>query len=370
MHSTRLTSIAAVATLAVILAACSSGGDATGESSAATADVAAAQESLDAFSEPTAFPVTSPLTSLPTGSKVAYAQCGTPNCVLFGDLMEAPTEALGIQFDRVDAGLSADDAATAFDTILAGGYDAVIVSSIEPALWSRYLDELDAEGVPIVSTGNTGLDPEKVFLDAGNASLSIYGGLMADWATVEAGGPAEIALYVTPELAPTIAMQKGFEDRIAEINPDAEIRVVEIPVAQYGTTSSQIIVDDLIAHPDTAVAAFTLGEMVGGLPSALRAADITDLKSIHSAPTPATLAGIKEGDLTAGVATDFGVFIWSLVDAAARGIVGQELDQAVIDDELVMQVVEAGDLPDDNSRGWSGYPDFPQRFGELWGVSL
>jgi ribose transport system substrate-binding protein len=369
MHSTRLSMFGAVAAVTLALAGCSGGGS-DAAPTAGTADLAAAEASLAAYAEPTPFPVTTPLELLPTGSKVAYAQCGTPNCVLFGDIMEAPAAALGLDFDRVDAGLSADDAATAFDTILAGGYDAVIVSAIEPALWSRYLDELDAAEIPVISTGNAGLDPSKVFLDAGNASLSTYGALLADWSTVEAGGPAEIALYVTPELGPTISMQQGFEDRIAVINPDAEVRIVEIPVAQYGTTASQIIVDDLIAHPDTAVAAFTLGEMISGLPSALKAADITGLASVHAAPTPATLAGIKDGDFTAAITTDFGVFMWSLVDAAARGIAGQDLDEAVANDELVMQVVTADDLPDDNSQGWSGYPDFPQRFADLWNVTL
>ncbi|QJU56307.1 substrate-binding domain-containing protein (plasmid) [Herbiconiux sp. KACC 21604] len=370
MHSTRITGItAATVAIAFLLSACGASSAPT-ETGASSADLGAAQASLAEYAEPTSFPVSTPLDALPTGAKVAYAQCGTPNCVLFGDLMETPAKALGMQFDRVDAGLSADDVATAFDTILAGDYDAVVVSSIEPALWSRYLDELDAADVPVISTGNSGLDPSKVFLDAGNASLSIYGGLLADWATVESGGTGEIALYVTPELAPTLAMQKAFDERLAKLGSGATVRVVEIPVAQYGSTAPQIVVDDLTAHPDTDVAVFTLGEMVGGLPSALRAAGITDLTSIHAGATPASLQGIKDGDFTAGITADFGIFMWTLVDATARAVDGQSLDQPVVDDELVMQVVTADDLPNDNSKGWTGYPDFTERFGELWGVTL
>jgi len=369
MHKSLRGSAVILAATALIITGCSSGAPAS-EGDAATADVAAAQATLAEFAQPTGFPVTTPLEALPTGARVAYAQCGTPNCALFGDLMEAPAAALGMELTRVDAGQTADEVATAFDSIVAGDYDAVIVSSIQPALWSRYLDQLVADEVPIISTGNSGLDPAKVFLNAGDESLNTYGKVLADWVTVEADGPAEVALYVTPELAPTLTMQRAFEERIAEVNPDAEVRVVEIPVAQFGSTASQIVVDDLLAHPNTEIVAFTLGEMMGGLPSALKAADITGLKSIHAASTPATLEGIAAGEFTAGITTDFGVYIWTLVDAAARAVVGQDVDQAVRDDELVMQVVTAEDLPEDNSKGWSGYPDFAERFAEIRGVQL
>jgi ribose transport system substrate-binding protein len=65
---------------------------------------------------------------------------------------------------------------------------------------------------------------------------------------------------------------------------------------------------------------------------------------------------------------DLGVLVWTMVDSLARLTTGQQADPGAVADEVPKQFLTAGDLPEDVSRGWSGYPDFAERFLTLWNV--
>lgn len=364
MHSTKLGAAIAIAALTVSLAACSTTEEPTGT---ATADVAAAEAELAPYQDqPSPFPVTDSLEALPTGARIAVLDCGSPICGLFGELAQAPAEALGMEVTRIESGTSADGVATAFDTVLSGDFDGVFVPAIAPSLWERQLAELNDAGIPVVTSGIIGLDPSQVVAAGAAApSSTLSGRLMADWAIVEDGDATNVVFYTTPELSFSATINEAFLERMGELCPECAVRTVEIPVTQFGAGGAQIVVDDLIANPDTTSAVFAVGEQAIGLPAALKAADL-EIKTMLNSPDPSVLQGIKDGQFTAGMGVDLAVLTWTMIDSLARGIVGQEVGEAVKNDEFVRQVLTADNLPDDVSLGWSGYPDFPERFMALW----
>lgn len=363
MHS-RTLGVLAIAAIVVTLSACSTEAEPT---ETATADVAAAEAGMAPFVDsPSAFPVTEPLETLPTGAKIAILDCGSPICGLFAELAVAPAEALGMTTTRIEAGTTADGVANAFDTVLSGEFDGVFVPAIAPSLWERQLDELNDAGIPVVTSGIIGLDPAKVVASGAAAPSSLTSGaLMADWAVAADGDATNVVFYTTPELSFSATINEGFLDRMTELCPECAVRTVDIPVAQFGAGGAQIVVDDLIANPDTTSAVFAVGEQAIGLPSALKAADL-EIKTLLNSPDPSVLQGIKDGEFTAGVGVDLAVLTWTMIDSLARGMAGQEIGEAVKNDEMVRQLVTAENLPDDVSLGWTGYPDFADRFIELW----
>lgn len=366
MHSKTLGAVIAIAAITATLTACSTESEPTGT---ATADVAAAEAELTPYLEsPSPFPVTDPLESLPTGAKIAVLDCGSPICGLFGELAQAPAEALGMTVTRIEAGTSADGVATAFDTVLSGDFDGVFVPAIAPSLWERQLEELNAAGIPVVTSGIIGLDPSQVVAAGAAApSSTLSGQLMADWAITQDGDATNVVFYTTPELSFSATINESFLARMGELCPDCAVRTVEIPVTQFGAGGAQIVVDDLLANPDTTSAVFAVGEQAIGLPAALKAADL-EIKSLLNSPDPSVLQGIKDGEFTAGLGVDLAVLTWTMIDSLARGIVGQEVGEAVKNDEIVRQVLTADNLPEDVSLGWTGYPDFAERFFTLWSV--
>jgi ribose transport system substrate-binding protein len=366
MHSKKISAVA-IAAIVFALAACSTPAD-TGTDTGAKADVAAAEAGIKPFTDsPSEFPVTEPLITKPTGKKIAILDCGSPICALFADLAAAPAEALGMTATRIEAGTSADGVAAAFDTVLSGGFDGVFVPAIAPSLWERPLADLNAAGIPVVTSGVVGLPKGAVgAAGASEISSSSSGKLAADWAVVQDGDATDVVFYTTPELSFSAIINEAFLAEMDALCPDCAVRTVEIPVTQFGSGGPQIIVDDLLAHPDTTSAVFAVGEQSIGLPPALKTADITNVKILANSPDPSVLASIQDGTYTAGIGVDLAVLTWTSIDSLARLVTGQDADPGAVNDLLVRQLLTSENLKGDVSHGWSGYPDFADRFMALW----
>ncbi|MFF2486088.1 sugar ABC transporter substrate-binding protein [Microbacterium sp. NPDC058062] len=363
--------LTATLALGLVLSGCAGvapEGDPANSGGADSADVKAAEAVVSEYTgQPSAFPVTEPLAVLPAGARIAFMDCGSPICALFGDLIKEPAGELGMTVTSIEAGTTADGAAAAFDTVLEGGYDGVIVVGLAPSLWARELEELNAADIKIVTTGIDGIEPESVVATGHGGPGNYVGGeIMASWVVADSGGSADSVYFKTPEISASEASARGYVSQMETICPDCSVEVIDIPVSQFGAGGAQIAVDYLIANPDTRYAVFAIGEQAGGLPAAMRAADVTDVKTMLYAPDPSVLAGIKSGDFTAGVGLDLPTMVWTMVDSMARGVTDQPIDQLVLDEAIPRQILTADDLDGDLSAGWSGYPDFADRFNALW----
>jgi ribose transport system substrate-binding protein len=353
---------------ALALGACG-GDDDDGNGSGGGADVTAAESAITPFiGKPSDFPVTEPLEKVPTGAQIAFVDCGTPVCALFWELIQPAGQTMGVEISRIRAGQSADTVSAAFDTIVSQKPDGVIVTSINPQLWQNQLTELQDAGIPVVTTGIA--DAADYGIESPQASQPEQqrdGALLADYIVANFAGEGEIALYTVPELTLTAPFAESFSAEIEKICPDCSVRMVDVPVATIGNTAPNMIVSDLQANPDTAVAAFALDEVQNGLPAAMQTAGI-DIPTIGYAPTPTNLQYIQEGQQDATLATDLPVLIWTTLDQVAREMAGQELSGGESEGLTVIQFLTQEDITFDPSMGWTGYPDFAERFAKLWGV--
>lgn len=370
--------LAAVATavLGFALTACGGGGSTTesttgsaGEGSGGST-VAAAKEAIAPFiGQPSPFPVTEKLKEVPKGAKIAYMDCGTPVCSVFWQLLEPAAQTMGVNLTRVKAGQSASSVSAAFDTVVAQEPTAVIVPGINVELWKSQLKELQEAEIPVVTTGVTGTEPYGVVAPQfAEATSEQQGRLMADYVAAELSDEANVAMYEVPELNFTAVVSAAFKEELESVCPKCSFRTVDIPVAELGNTAPNTIVSDLQANPETTVAVFGSDETETGLPAALTAAGI-EVETMGAAPTPTNLQYVKEGKETVALATDFPVLIWSLLDQAARESVGQELTGLQAEGlSSVIQFLKKDDLQYDVSKGWTGYPDFAEKYAKLWGV--
>jgi ribose transport system substrate-binding protein len=144
---------------------------------------------------------------------------------------------------------------------------------------------------------------------------------------------------------------------------------VTIPVATLGNTAPQKIVSDLQAHPDTKVAVAANSEIFIGLPAALKTAGLSDITTVGTGGGPTNLEYVKDGQQTVDLALDLPVLSWTLVDAVSRPIVGEQVPAEEAKGLPPMQFLEQKDITFDPSHGWTGYPDFAQRFSKLWGIT-
>lgn len=365
--------LVAVVALALSLAAC--GGDDDSDSaseatsSSSDAGVAEAKEKISGFiGKPSPFPVTEKLERVPEGATIAYVDCGTPVCALIRKLASSAAKTMGVKLSVVKAGTQANEAANGLNTVISQEPDAVIVTALDTQLWKNQLETLQDMDIPVVTLGNsTAQDYGVVSPQGGKAQSTRDGALMADYVAANWGPDAKVVFYETPELSFTQVLLDAFTSELEEVCPNCSVRTAEVPVASIGNKAPSQVVSDLQANPDTDVAIFGTDEIQLGLPAALKTAGL-EVKTLGYNPAPGNLEYIKNGQETAGLSSDLPVSSWTLVDQAARLIIGQELSGDEAKGIGDVQFLTQEDITFDPSNGWTGYPDFAERFATLWGV--
>jgi ribose transport system substrate-binding protein len=386
-HKAALAAIAVVV-LALVLAACGgSDSSSSGESSAAgestatsetasseggsSGSAAAAKQAIAPYiGQPSAFPVTENLKEVPKGATIDYVDCGTPICALFWQILGPAADTMGVNLERVKAGSAANTVSAAFDTVVAKQPAGVIVGSITMQLWSKQLKELQDAGIPVITTGIT--EAEEFGIEApqaSNNSSELEGRLMADYAVaaMATGEETNAVFYETPELTFTKVVGEAFAEELEKICSGCSVRTGQVGVAELGNTAPNTVVSDLQANPETNLAVFGTNEVSAGLPAALQAAGI-EVETLGNSPGPTELQYLKEGKQTAALGFDLPVLTWTLLDQTARQIVGQKLTGPESEGIPVLQFLTQKDIVFDPSKGWTGYPDFAERFAKLWGV--
>jgi ribose transport system substrate-binding protein len=372
MRSKRKSALAIAAGAGVIMvaAACSSSQATSASGSNAHSVNVAGAESLIApyVGQPSAFPTNDPLRKPPVpGTKVVFADVGTPTSALQWQLMQPAAKALGIDLIRIKAGSDASTVGPAFDTIVSMKPAGVVIIGIDPVLYATQLKELQQAGTTVVASAiedgpQYGISP----VSYGASDVELAGALMGAWTIARGKGVAtDIALYNVPELAFSKPEILAAQAKIAEYCPACTTRIVNIPLAQIGTSAPQSIVGDLQAHPDTTAAVLATDELAAGLPAALREAGIS-LETVGSAPGPANLQQIQSGTESAGLGVDLNEQVWALLDQFARQHSHQPLSGPEARGQLVMQFLTKPDVTFNPSLGWTGYPQLATRFTKLW----
>jgi ribose transport system substrate-binding protein len=375
----RVTAACVSATAVVSLAACSSSSGSTSTSSskstgaAQEVNVSAAKTALAPYSvAPTTFPLSDPLPEkLPAGKKFVFLQCGTPVCAGIGLFVQQAVKTIGGTITVLNAGNTAQTAKSAASSALALKPAAVLFGGLDPALFGGGLNTLSSAGIKVVSIQVTkDVKPYGVTFNYLGANLSQRNGkLLADWVIANGGAKPNAVLYTLPGLDVSAPMQSAFEAEMKANCSSCQVRVVPIDLATIGTTAPSTVVTDLQAHPATNVAAFVGLEAAAGLPAALKSAGITSVKTVGFGPTAGNLQDIKDGNLTAGLAIDFPMSVWTAVDAAARLLEGAQPTASEQAGEVPEQFLGQKDITFNPTLGWSAFPNYAQRFAQLWKTS-
>jgi len=314
--------------------------------------------------------VDEPLAKRPAaGSTFGFLQCVTPICGLIAEILKPAAETLGVKLDVAKAGGSATSLQTSLDSLVEQNPSAILVPSVEGSIIAPQVKALEGK-IPTVSNGI--MDHSQYGFTAGildTNSMELVGQLLAAWAVEKKGDDANIVFYTIPELAFTKVEQDAFEAKVEELCPRCSVRVEDLSVTTIGSTAPSQVVSDLQAKPDTNIAIFSSLEAATGLPAALKVAGLTEVLTNGFGPSPANLQDIKTGGVTAGLGLDLPVLIWMQMDVAARLAAGQEVPASEEAGVPPLQMLEQADITFDPSQGWTGYPDFADRYAELWAAS-
>ncbi|MCS5721571.1 substrate-binding domain-containing protein [Herbiconiux sp. CPCC 203407] len=367
-----LLSFTLLATTAVALAGCSSGGpSATTASGEQVADLAAATAYLQPYTEhPNDVLISEPLAALPpAGTSITVIDVGTPISEAFWAGLQEAGAVLDVEMTRVQAGQDAQSINTALNSVVEGDPSAVINIGLDPTLFQSQLDQLQGAGIPVINASI--VDAEKFGIDTivnGNDELEATGAALASAAVVRTNGEADsFVLYTVPELAFSGVILEGAQKQLESLCAECTVRVVQIPITALGSTAADAVVSDLQANPDTDYFISTLDEVQVGLHQKLQLSGL-DVKGIGNSPIAANYQAIADGQQDAALGLDVNLFVWTLMDQAARELAGQpvEFPSGEIVAPVLQGLVTEDSPVSDPQLGYEAIPDYKEQFTKLW----
>ena len=363
--------------LTLTLAACgggSSGSDSDGGSGGASDDaaVSAAQDRLDPYLKPVdTIEVDTPLTRKPDPGKKLYSiRYNLPIAAEWDKPLADATAALGwtVTTDAVDAN-DPQSTSNAMLRAVSQGADFISVNSGNIQVMGQGLEAAKQAGIPVfmaAGVGEVGGDANGVYGNtlADNVEAATLG--MLDEMIVDSKGSGSILLVNAPDFPILTPITDAAKKHLADNCSGCSIDELSISAADLGGDVASNIVASIRQNPDIKYVVTPLDQTVNGLPQALQAAGINDVKiyiPLGSAPFVERLA---KGDYAAALEYSNENRGWLLVDQIARQSVGMDVlqkEHALMN----MQLWKPADVPSD-STSWDP-PNFQDQYKALWLVS-
>jgi ribose transport system substrate-binding protein len=346
----------------------SAGGSSSGDFTASSLQKAKAGVA-PFLGHPSPIPVTEPLAKQPPpGSTIVFVSCASPECQQFVPGLQSAADALGVKFKTITAGTSAQGVNSAFASAAQLKPLAVIDPALDPSLWRQAAKTLKAQGTPVV--GHSVVEPPGNNFAAtvlGAPALQKWARIQADYVYTKSGNKTKAVYLNTPEFAVFGAMGTSFKQELSSLCSACAPDILNIPAAELGAKAPARIVSYLQAHPDVNWVVTSAPSQVFGLPPALKAAGISDVKLMSDGGLSKNYEYIKAGQAEADISVDYIQDTWQMVDAAARVGTGQKISDAAQGAAPSQQILEQKDITFDTSKPWLALPDYQDQYKKLWG---
>ena len=369
-----ITTLCTIAVSAMVFAGCGSDDDDKGSSAGTTASNASAPAGVQRATEaiqpllqrPTDIGVSAPLSRSPKGARIVFMECAAPACKLLGDGLASAAKTLGVSLDRVNAGQTPQSVGRAWNEVIANPPKAVIQGAFPPSLEMEQLRAMKAKKIPVL-TAYSEEAPGLTVSVVGKPQFEATGTALANYVIAESGGKAKTVVINNGDI-PGLLPQMEFIRTAYKANcPACELDELRVPLNGIGRTIPGQIVSYLQRNPDVDWMIFNTPDFIAGVPQALSAASIKDVKAITQSESPLTYTYLKGKQLlhaTYGISLEF--TSWRLMDTAARLIVGDEAPKSA---PMPGQFLLAKDMTFDLNKSWEPVAGYKQKFAELWRAS-
>jgi hypothetical protein len=328
-------------------------------------DLEQAAAIVEEFSvRPTEIPNTAPIEGeIPTGKQVYFISCGAPACEAEIPILEEAAEILEWDLTAISTDPTKPEQITAaWDRVVNEKPDALLYTATPRSQVASQFDAAAANGTVLVACCTT--DPPEdglTYVISTPEQTGELGRIIAAWVVDDAAGEPAHALYLDlPDFPILSALRTDFEASLEELCAPCTHDAIEFGLADLASASDQVV-SYLRAHPDVKYVIQST-DSTFSLPAALEAAGLDDIRIFGEGPTSATLADIEAGRQAGTMAFAFWEIMFSMMDAAARSFVGQEIELPAPPN----WILTAGTFP----TGVDTFPlveDVVEQYSALWG---
>lgn len=321
----RVTAVLAVSTG---VAVCGSSVSLASASSAASNGVAAAKAIVAQYSKaPTSIGSLKALpTKAPKGKTIVFLQCEEQQCAEVDTGFADATKAIGWKLKTIGFNLANPATLTsALKTALQYHPAAVEFQGAAYQTWASEIPAYKAAHVALVPI-TAGVVPtsKTVPIEIGSpAEFRLYGKLVADWFIADSHGKGKAVFANVPEFPTFAIMAKALTKEVAAKCPHCTVTASNVTVAELDANQMvPTLVSALRSDPSATYALASDGALVAGLPAALKAAGVSNVKVAGATATEENQQDLIDGTESAWTVQSFQEEGWIGTDVALRKVEG------------------------------------------------
>lgn len=329
-------------------------------------DAAALESKLKPYlTLPKSIPVTEPLNERPTGQLVEYLECSADPCKQGAKSTAKAAAVMGMRFKSIPAGATPESFQSGAQQVVDDKPAIVIMAGVDASLIEKQLAAMKQEGIVTVNqaTADPPSDFDVFLLD--KVAYKNIGSAMARYTILHSEGKANVLFVDQSIFTFTESLGEGLKETFANECPECSYKEVDSLPEEVGTKIPEKVVSEIQRDSSIDWAIFAYGAMDLGVPEAIRAAGLPEVKLLSQAMAANNYENLKSGVEPAGFAASEEEGIYFELDQAARVLAGQKtLNRSSVGEAWA---ISGEDVTfDPNTEEFQQVPNFKQEYEALW----
>jgi ribose transport system substrate-binding protein len=372
--------LAVMATL--VLAACSSssssssGTASSGSSSSSSSGLSSADQAGLAKAEalvasqtqrPTTITDTTKVTkAIPKGLTIDFIPCGSPECLLEGSIVKQAAASVGWNTVVLSNDGTPQGDKAAFTQAVRNKAAAVLYTAIPASTFASLLPQLKANGTFISTccvTDAVGPSTGIGYAIDIPAQVGPVGGSQAAWVAADSKDKANAVFVNIPAFAILASQATFFKNGMATYCPTCKTDQLDVALANL-SSAPNTIVSYLRAHPSVDYVVASTDAITLGLPAAIKAAGLTNVKVVGQGATPTNIQYLHSGQEAADVAFPYYEVMYAMVNAAIQDKAGMTVAPSVSPPAWLLTPQNA---PNTTAQVFPVVATYQSQYRALWG---
>jgi ABC-type sugar transport system substrate-binding protein len=362
---------AAIAGTAIIAAGCgssssSSSGSSSSSSGTSGANVSQAQQIVSsAMQRPSTITVSTPVgKTVPTGKKVVFISCGVAQCALQGSIIQQAASALGWSSSTITTDGTPQAVQNAFNSALRSGANAVILNATQRAEIAPQLAAAQSKGVPMSECCATDpLAPPVIYNTSTQSQNAAIGNILAGEIVADSKGKANTLYVNLPAYTILASLGTSLQSHYKQLCPSCGYASIDVPVTGLATAANTIV-SYIRSHPGVNYVALSVADALDtGLPAALSAAGLSNVKIVGQGGGPTSFQYLANGQELALVPFDYYDVDYQMADSLARHFSGTNVQLT----PPPLWLITKSNLPANHTQLFPNVQTYNTQFMKLWG---
>jgi ribose transport system substrate-binding protein len=293
---------------------------------------------------------------IPTGLTIDFVPCGSPECLLEGAIVKQAASLVGWKTDVLTNDGTPQGDKAAFAQVVRNKPAAVLYTAI-PA--STFASDVPACCVTDAVGPSTGIGYE---ID-GPSQVGPVGGSQAAWIAADSKDKADSVFVNIPAFAILATQATDFMSGMKTYCPTCKASEINIALANLAS-APDTIVSYLRANPSVNYVVASTDAITLGLPEALKAAGLTNVKIVGQGATPTNIQYLHSGEEAADAAFPYYEVMYAMVNSAIQDKAGMPVAASVAPPKWLLTPTNA---PNTTAQVFPVVTSYESQYEALWG---